>query len=399
MSIRKRDKTLRVLVACSFLCLLIAILIIAVNPSATGYEVSLYAAYPPFFWILLLVPMIMPVFVVFLNLDRQSQQYLPILTASLGSLLLLLSIPALRGYIIYGAGDTLTHIGTIKDATYLHHLDASNLYPITHVYVSIFSQLTNIPPELISLFIPQLFSLMFIASIWVLSRSLNYSSFQSFSVTSLAIIPILGAWVTAEYIMPSTIGYMFFPLLFYTLIKRKEGKQYLLLFIVLYVFLTYLHPESALYLCIGLIVTLMLFKLVNLLKIDRSKLGLSLCVLVALSILLFRLTTMYHFDHYTTMFLSPILGLDYSVAATPPLQTSFDGRDIYDLILRTIKLYGQAIVFISLGIICLINSSLSIVLIQKFKTKYLLPLVLFIIFSANISCATICWNVDRIPYL
>ncbi len=381
MIIREKDKTLRALTTCSLLCLLIAIFIIAVTPSATGYEVSLYSAFPPFFWILFLVPMVIPIIVVFLDLSCRPQQYLSILTASVGSLLLLLSIPVFRGSVMYGAGDTLTHIAIINDLIYFHHVDASNIYPLTHVYVSIFSQMLNISPELISLFIPQLSSLMFIVSIWILSRSLNYTLFQSFSITCLAIIPILGVWVTTEYIMPSTIGFMFFPLLFYTIIKRKEGKRFLLLFLVLYIFLTYLHPENALYLCIGLIVTLMLLKSVNLLMMNRSKLDLSLCVLVALSILLFRLITMYHFEHYTTMFLSPILGLDYSFPATPPLQKSFEGREIYDLILRTIKLYGQAILFILLGIICLISSTLSIILTQKFKFKYLLPLVIFVIFS------------------
>lgn len=115
-------------------CVLGALGLVLTTPPASGYERSIYGAYPRVFWVLVVAALFLGQLVVLrAALDRYPE------TASwrVGVLLIavvqaiLVFVPYLRGYPLYGAADVLTHVG------YVRTLEASGGTMFLNVYQNI----------------------------------------------------------------------------------------------------------------------------------------------------------------------------------------------------------------------------------------------------------------------
>lgn len=248
----------------SFILIIFILMIIAKTPSANGYEISIYDGYPYYFWILIIITIILPFLVLIKTNNRPNiYTYMPFVGA-LTSLLILLSLPLFRMYPFYGEGDIHTHLGMIKDILSNGNIGPSNIYPITHILVAVLSSILNSKPETVSLYIRQFFVLVYILSIFILSKSLKLSVRESLFAMALAIVPVTGSWLTINYLMPSTEGFLIIPLVFFIFIKSKVScNQFpysatLVFFLILFPFF---HPESSLFLLIILVVTIFTFKI------------------------------------------------------------------------------------------------------------------------------------------
>ena len=214
----------KVLLVLAVLCFAGASLILAIIPPASGYEYSLYEIYPLIFWILLGILFFFPFAYLYittsdrLQISFQKKNAYRLLVLSLATLLLALYIPLARGYVMYAGGDTHTHLGYVLDICNSGFIPPDH-YPYSHVLVSIMSLITGIQGISLTHHIVPLFSVLFIISVFCLSRTIGCTLYQVIAITALAIIPVMGNFITGGPIMPSTIGWQMFPLFLYCCIN------------------------------------------------------------------------------------------------------------------------------------------------------------------------------------
>jgi len=247
----------KVLLILAVLCFACASLILAITPPTSGYEYSLYEIYPLVFWILLGILFISPFAYLYITtsgcfrVSFQKKNAYGLLILSLATLLLALYIPAARGYVMYAGGDTHAHLGYVLDICSSGFIPPDH-YPYSHVLVSIMTLITGIQGISLTHHIVPLFSTLFVITIFCLSRSIRCTLYQTIAITALAIIPIMGNFMTEEPIMPSTIGWQMLPLFLYCLynigFSKHHLKSYLVLGLILSVVFWFVHPETVLYL-------------------------------------------------------------------------------------------------------------------------------------------------------
>ena len=252
----KYDQTGKFLVIISFISILLALLIIKIVPIATNYEISIYEVYPIYFWILLSIPISMAFLKVIIE-DKSDNYTFIAISAALFSLFILLSLPFFRGYLFYGAGDTFTHLGMIKDIAITGHIGLNNPYPIIHLFIFSLSTLTNLTPDTISLFIPSIFIFIFVMAMFLLSKSLGYSKKASLFVMLFSIIPVFGIGLTTEYIMPSLDAFLYIPLVLFIFFESRNSKnkmEFSIILIITLILIAFFHPEPLIFLIIFFII-------------------------------------------------------------------------------------------------------------------------------------------------
>ena len=241
------------------LCFASVSLILATTPPALGYEYSLYEIYPLILWILVGILFFLPFPYLYITASdlfrisfRKKTAY-GLLIISLATLLLALYIPAARGYVMYSGGDTHSHLGYVLDICNSGYIPIDH-YPYSHVLVSIMSLITGVQGISLTHHIIPFFSFLFVITIFCLSRTIGCSLYQVIAITAMAIIPIMGNFITGAPIMPSTIGWQMIPLFLYCLYKigfsKRNFKSYHILGLILSFAFWFVHPETILYLSV-----------------------------------------------------------------------------------------------------------------------------------------------------
>jgi hypothetical protein len=150
-----RIKKILSIIAISFV--LLELLIILVSNQANGYEISIYTAYPPYFWLLIIISLSFPFISMFLysfiskTTDNEVNLFPQLVTASI-TLLILLLLPFFRGYLFYQSGDTFSHLGYIKDIL-AGTISGGDIYPLFHIWLSILDKFTGYNVNMVSLLI------------------------------------------------------------------------------------------------------------------------------------------------------------------------------------------------------------------------------------------------------
>ena len=249
----------KIMMILAVLCFVYISLILTITPPAPGYEYSLYEIYPLIFWITLGILFFIPFVYLYVTTSEhfrisfQKKTAYGLLILSLATLLLALYIPSARGYVMYAGGDTHTHLGYVLDICNSGFIPLDH-YPYSHVLVSIMSLITGVQGIPLTHHIVPLFSVLFVITIFCLSRTIGCTLYQVIAITALAIIPVMGNFMTGESIMPSTIGWQMIPLFLYCLYNIGFSKHYLKSYLVLgqilcFVF-WFVHPETILYLSV-----------------------------------------------------------------------------------------------------------------------------------------------------
>jgi len=323
--------------------------IIAGTQPASGYEISIYNVYPWYFWLFISILLASPLISIILeNIGQTQFSYLniPIFYALL-SIIVLLSLPAFRGYPFYGAGDIYSHLGMINDISFTGHFGINNPYPGIHIWIHILASILSCSFETISLYLTQILFTLYIASIFLLSRALKYSHMECLSITSFAILPAFGSWLAAGGILPSTDAFLLIPLVLFCVIKARLADHefhYSVLSVVLLILFPFLHVEPTAFLFVTLILFSFIFKL-NGIKSDAY----TAAIILLVGCLAWFSSTLAFSGSIRNVYEAFILGL---VPATPPLQEIINKGfriEIVDAINGIIRIYGPAIVYLGIG--------------------------------------------------
>jgi len=278
-----KQKILRrlVLLSTSFTFLMVAISLIylAKNP-VMGYEISIYSSTPIIFWISVVLGLINGFLLVYLGITDQIKRahilgIFEILFVN--SLVLLLS--CLRNYIVcLLRGDAASYIGLVKDVVIYGNVNG-DFYPLISIVVSQLSEISNLPIFTLAKFIPTIFYIFSVLSVYCLSKSLIHNEkYMIYSV--VATTPLFFAWFsTAMYYMLLSVFAL--PLLFYLLTKLEDWRFRLLVVIFCFAYPLF-HPITAMVVLFYLFISYLVLKYPF---INTNKLSITLLVLSSTSLM------------------------------------------------------------------------------------------------------------------
>ncbi len=245
----------KIVISILIILFLINVILISKN-RVTGYEDSIYSNIPLIVWIFLFLSIICGISLMTI-FNRRESYWLAGLAIILLNNMLVLLMPVLKGYVLYGKYDPLTHIGKIKDILSYGYFEKDNFYPITHVLFSEIALIANIPPTSLFNYMPVFLSMLFVLFIHLAAKAVFNNKEQVLIATASGGTLIL--WGYHTQIIPNAIADFFFPLviaMFY-LRNRKKSFNYNVLLLILIVLFPFLHPITT----FALIFTIGMFKL------------------------------------------------------------------------------------------------------------------------------------------
>ena len=368
----------------SALSLLLIVLIINNSPLQQGYELSIYSGYPLYLWILFTIPISIP-FLQLINQKVNSFTYL-LFTITLITIIIFFTIPFFKGYIFYGAGDTHFHLGMIKNIIDSGHIGAGNPYPIIHLIKTNINMITGIKIETVSLFIPPIFIIIYIASMFLLSKSLNFSSEESIYVALFACISVLGIWMTTEYIMPSLQSFLCIPFILFIFIKSRSSKinmEFSVLLIITLTFISFFHPETTIFLCVIFLSIILVGYLTKKFKIDtkirlysNKKIFTPMIFLIVATIAWFSSSLRFG-GTVISLYQSFVLNLKLQ---NTPIENLAGGFQItlLDGIVIIIQKYGIILLFLGIGGLITLFTAKNIIQKKKIDSKVFTLTLIFI---------------------
>jgi hypothetical protein len=217
-------------------------------PAAGQYELSLYAAYPIYFWVFVIGAMVTGSLVIMggANIPDDRSWIFGLLLMLLTNALLVL-MPYIRGYHMYGRADAMTHIGFIKDILGTGGVETVQIYPLTHILVIAVSGATGVEPMSIGLLIPMVFSAIYFGAMFYILVYVFDSRRQVLFGLPFVMLPVLrNAHVGLR---PFDLSVMFLPLVLYLFVKSQRYVSWsarTLLVVTLIALLLY-HPLTGLF--------------------------------------------------------------------------------------------------------------------------------------------------------
>ncbi|MBU1158565.1 MAG: hypothetical protein KKE24_04420 [Candidatus Thermoplasmatota archaeon] len=375
----------------SCLFVLIAIVVVALAPPASHYEISIYEVYPPYLWLFLTIPLMMPFIILMLVGRNALAYYVPLFAGSLLSITILLSIPILRGYAFYSGGDAFTHLGYVKDIQVSGHFASNNLYPIIHILITSGSFASGVDAEPLMSFIPLIFSLFSLASVFLLARALTKDLWRSAVIFAFAMVFLFNTGGLQT--VPSAEAFFLIPISIFLYVESKSKRAsrahgFSLTLIVFLILLPFFHPEPTLFMLVILIVFALVIRRRNVVRTARIEVSRliprnnSTPALILMVAFFAWFTSCVAFGNTVrTVYNSLILNLGTSPVSS--YTSMFDTYDVSPAIIARLLIltYGVLIICFSLAAI----STIRIVVSAFSGKKVLLGVgtfsVLFIIFS------------------
>jgi hypothetical protein len=234
---------------------------------ASGYEVSIYTTnLSPLVWVLLISSMGGSIFLLVSEAlggenGESSRWLLPFFILAFSSLIVLL-LPALKGYFMYGREDALGQLGFIKDVIANGHFADYNIYPALHIFSAALALISGLSADELITYLLPIFSLGYILAIYFLAKSVFQRKGQIILAIALGAIPLLPH---VGILSASNPPALLFPLILALLIHALPGKSpsWTLLFILVVVVSPYLHPLATMALMITLLVAYLLQAVAN----------------------------------------------------------------------------------------------------------------------------------------
>lgn len=138
---------------------LVAALLIAHWNPATGYELSVYAATPTWFWVCIAVALLAALVVSF-SADDDWYRLVGLLLGGLASLAIV-SLPIIRGYYYEGLHDPLTHLGWTRAMLEGAMLPHELVYPALHTLGTFVSGVTGLSVWQSMMLVPRIVILVY----------------------------------------------------------------------------------------------------------------------------------------------------------------------------------------------------------------------------------------------
>jgi len=249
----------RVLSTVAFFFIASALCVAAAMPPAAGYEISIYAAYPWYFWLFVCGSIACGIYVLvhhaFMG-EEKSKWWLAGLCAVIFANLIVILLPLFRGYLIAnGQGDDTGHLANIRDILLTGHLGTENAYPISHILSSELSFICGLDATSVIRIIPAVFYLAYMMGLYLLARKVAQGFGQALLVMAFGSVLL---FLFFEFGFFPTHNFLcLVPLVLFLLLTKMTSThrlEYAVVFVVLLILLPFTHPYGSILLAGTLLV-------------------------------------------------------------------------------------------------------------------------------------------------
>lgn len=260
---------MRILLVAQFISILIGEALLGLTPAATTYEFSVYPVYSTIFWGIMLSIIIGQILLLVNNRDSKLS-YIEIFNIAglIIATTLLLLIPVFRGYVMYGRGDPMTHIGYIKDILNNGHISLNaprpDIYPVLHILGATLKITSNILLLKETIYIPYLFYMtVFIPGFYLMAKYfLGFNKDIRHLFMLFSFLPLFGTFQVHMY--PHMMSFFLIPLILYSVAKiPKSTIKFEVISGIFMAMLVYFHPITCVYLLVILSFLIISKRIVN----------------------------------------------------------------------------------------------------------------------------------------
>lgn len=353
---------IKILAIIAFIFIILALTIITKTHSASGYEMSIYDTYPQYFWFFVITSIFIGQIVLLRCAFSSAENdklwifgFFSILSANA----ILLFMPLIRGYEVYGRGDVLTHIGFMNDILRNGYIGNSNMYPINHILGVIIFLVSGIKITDITMIIPVIFSFFYVISFYLLAKQIFEKKREVLFTIVFGSILLFGNAHLA--FAPNPQSFFLFPFVLYLYFKSRKSKhifEFSTLAVILQILIVFYHPLSTLMLImifLVLEVTLIIKNKIITFKYSPFRLR-SSYNLILISLIMFFTWQSYAYVLINSfkMIFSWLAG----EAAKSEFQTYSDiitssKPEFRDIIELSLNMYGQSIILGILSLFCI----------------------------------------------
>ena len=251
----KDIRLIKILSIFAFSLLVLSLLIIIVTPTAKNYEINIYNVYPWYFWMFMVLSTFAGTLILLQSYISKLKNNYWILgfAAILMSNFILLTLPTIRNYIVFGRGDILTHIGWMKNIV-LSGSFGTDMYPNIHVLGTVIHYFSGITLDNISTLVFPVFSIFYILSFYLLYSEILKD--KSKVVLAMVFTSIMVFGTSHTSFAPFNLSFFTIPIFIYLYIKEKSSNElnFRILLLIAVPFLLLFHPLTSLMLLVSLII-------------------------------------------------------------------------------------------------------------------------------------------------
>jgi len=232
--------------------MLISIVLIFQTSKATGYELSIYSAFPISFWVCFIGSLCLGFLIILQEIITDTKSNLWIygfMVILLGNFIFLF-LPLIRGYCFAGGANTdlFSHVGFIRDIAQTGHFSSLNFYPAIHILSYGTSGLLDISFIYTLWFFPVFFSMLYAVGMVLLAHVFAEKRKQFLLISLLALILIFDGFHFS--FQPSFFSFILLPVLIYLYQRRRffQSKiEMTILIVVMSFFIVFFHPMTTLF--------------------------------------------------------------------------------------------------------------------------------------------------------
>lgn len=336
--------------------ILIVLIFIVFTPKATGYEVSIYPAYPVCFWFFIIASLSCGIFILihhaFFRTHYRSRWYLAGILIIIVTNILVITQPIFRDYFVSNRFDEVSHLGTIKDILLNGNIGNENFYPVSHILSSQVALLTSLDIRHVLKIMPSFFYLLYLAGLFLLAFQITKNIRTTILVMCFS-TPLIYTYFNYLF-FPTQFCLFFLPMLLFLFFKHVECRTFVynFLFYVFLLVVPYLHPLGSIFI-IAIFIFIGLSDLIlHYVKKSNSVRKFRWNVIFPPTVILFILffTWFHNFKLFRTIFIEA-LQTSNSPLSTIIEQTGTSGLTTLELVRLFINNYGHDLLMLILSLI------------------------------------------------
>lgn len=389
------ERTIKILSIIALFFLILPLAIIATTPPARGYEISIYDAYPWYFWFFIILTILLGQIIIFkdafsVQSDTHKRLWILGLVVIILPIIILLLLPYFRGYPIYNRYDTLYHIGYIRNIMDFGRINQENIYPNLHILIAFITNVCNCNIEDIVNFFPLFFFFIFPISLYIFYRTI-FDNQRQILLALIFISSFLLFGSFSIYLAQYLQSFFLLPLILFLFFKIERRQNILFFFVLLFILIfsiTIFHPLNSLLLILCFFIflaVLYFYEKIN--RKNKSEKSNKINKQRIMYIILFSIVIYiaWYFSYswiikdFYKIFLSILVGGTTSFFKTQLDILGSHNVNILDLIKMAIYIYGKYLIIGFLSFISIIY-----IFIHRFRNKE--KKLISILYSFSVLC-------------
>lgn len=240
-----QDRLLKIISSISFILIALALILIARNSPATGYELSIYSSLPGITWLFLLSALACGIcIIVYEAFTSKSKFWLIGFFIILLVNFVILSLQFFRGYYLYGISDPLAHLRWARSIASTGFISEGNFYPVTHILGAVLIEVCDIAPETVMKYLPVIFTALFMLFTYLLASVVSSKKEHAILAAAASSALLFSYYHLTPY--PHALSLFTYPLMFYLYFKSLNTPSFAnkMALIILVLLFPFFHPVS-----------------------------------------------------------------------------------------------------------------------------------------------------------